>query len=385
MPLDPLSTNQIEVIRGPATLRYGSQSIGGIVNGTNNRIPEALPCAQPGKAAAPFIGPNGRPCVSFETRGSLDTASNGREGAALLDVGAGNFAIHVDTFGRPTDNYRVPHYPYLTPPDPLDAPRATQPGAFSGRQPNSAMTADGYSIGGSYIFSEGFFGVAYTRNNSLYHVPGVDAEDHNTRLDAHQDKFTSKGEWRPQAFAIDAVRFWAGATNYRHNELGLSRRARSHHRRRRQTFTNKEQEGRLEVQLLPMNLRFATLTTALGMQGGHQELTAPGDNTDPGNGLWDPNKNHRIAGFIFNEFKFSETGPRASLPAASRSVDLSGTARIFPGGGVLVQTPVSRTYTPKSASVGLDPEPALGPRRQPHRAICGARAEACGNVLGRRP
>src|SRR5712672_1281800 len=60
VPLDPLSTNQLEVIRGPATLRYGSQSIGGIVNGTNNRIPEALPCAQPGMAAAPFIGANGR-------------------------------------------------------------------------------------------------------------------------------------------------------------------------------------------------------------------------------------------------------------------------------------------------------------------------------------
>src|SRR5882762_4585738 len=32
------------VIRGPATLRYGSQSIGGVVSATNNRIPEALPC-----------------------------------------------------------------------------------------------------------------------------------------------------------------------------------------------------------------------------------------------------------------------------------------------------------------------------------------------------
>src|SRR5947208_4163849 len=30
VPLDPLSTNQLEVIRGPATLRYGSQSLGGI-------------------------------------------------------------------------------------------------------------------------------------------------------------------------------------------------------------------------------------------------------------------------------------------------------------------------------------------------------------------
>ena len=43
VPVNPLATDQIEVIRGPATLRYGSQSIGGVVSSTNNRIPDALP------------------------------------------------------------------------------------------------------------------------------------------------------------------------------------------------------------------------------------------------------------------------------------------------------------------------------------------------------
>ena len=50
VPIDTLATNQIEVIRGPAALRYGSTSIGGIVSATNNRIPDALPSC----AAAPF-------------------------------------------------------------------------------------------------------------------------------------------------------------------------------------------------------------------------------------------------------------------------------------------------------------------------------------------
>src|SRR5438128_5997801 len=44
VPIDPLTSNQIEVIRGPATLRYGSQAIGGVVYSDNNRIPSALPC-----------------------------------------------------------------------------------------------------------------------------------------------------------------------------------------------------------------------------------------------------------------------------------------------------------------------------------------------------
>jgi iron complex outermembrane recepter protein len=362
VPLDPLSTNQLEVIRGPATLRYGSTSIGGVVNGTNNRIPEALPCAQPGMAAAPFIGANGRPCVSFETRGALETVSNGREGAVLLDAGGGNFAIHADAFARKTDDYRVPHYPYLTPPNPLELPLATQPGQFNGRQPNSAAESNGQSIGGSYVFNEGFFGAAYTRNNSLYHIPGIDGEGHQTRIDMHQDKFTGKGEWRPQAFAIDAVRFWAGATDYRHNELGLADPLDVTTDGRRQTFTNKEQEARVEVQLLPMNLQFATLTTALGVQGGHQNLTAPGDDpTSPLNGLWDPNRNNRIAAFAFNEFKFSET-TKAQLAGRVERVRLNGTTPdLIPDvfdvaadpNSIGPATQRSLLFTPKSASVGV--------------------------------
>ena len=77
----------------------------------------------------------------------------------------------------------------------------------------------------------------------------------------------------------------------------------------RQTFTNKEQEGRVEVQLMPFNARFAAVTTAFGLQAGHQELTAPSPD-DPGsplNGLWDPNNNTSVAGYVFNEFKFTET------------------------------------------------------------------------------
>ena len=77
------------------------------------------------------------------------------------------------------------------------------------------------------------------------------------------------------------------------------------------------------MQLAPFNLRFATLTTAIGVQGGHQELTAPSpDNA----GLWDPNTNNRIAGYMFNEFKFSET-TKAQIAGRIERVNLSGISR----------------------------------------------------------
>jgi iron complex outermembrane recepter protein len=357
VPIDPLSTNQVEVIRGPAALRYGSQSIGGIVSGTNNRIPEALPCGPPSllagrpvgiyKALPPSAEQQG--CINVETRTAVQSVDNGLEGAALLDAGGGNVAIHADAFGRRADDYRIPRYPYLVPPNSADFSRVTQPGAFDGKQPNSALRNSGESLGGSYVFRDGFLGLAVTQNDALYHIPGIDGEDHNTRIDAHQTKLTTKGEWRMPVDFIDAVRFWGGATDYRHNEIGLADDTNPASDGVRQIFTNKEQDGRLEVQLAPVDLRFASLTTALGLQAGHQDLTAPSpDNA----GLWDPNRNTREAGYVFNEFKFSET-TKGQIAGRIENIDLSGFARSFSTTGGTLSTPVSLAFTPKSASVGL--------------------------------
>jgi iron complex outermembrane recepter protein len=360
VPVDPLATNQVEVIRGPAALRYGSTSIGGVVSATNNRIPDALPVcgAAPFQtyglpAKAPLAEVQSPSCVTAETRTAVNSVDRGVDGAILLDAGAGNFAVHADAYGRKSSDYNIPSYPYLFVPG--------QP--FNGRQPNSAAQADGASIGGSYIFHGGFIGAAITQTDALYHIPGIDGADHLTRIDAHQTKFTAKGEYRPDSAAIDAIRFWAGATDYKHNEIGLADPADLTTLGVRQTFTNKEQEGRLEVQLAPFNARFAAITTAFGLQAGHQELTAPSpdDPTSPLNGLWDPNKNTRVAGYVFNEFKFSET-TKAQIAGRVEHVDLSGTTPAFiplvfdvaaDPASIGPATAQNLHFTPKSASVGL--------------------------------
>ena len=187
VPVDPLSTDRVEVIRGPATLRYGSQSIGGVVSASNNRIPEAMPCSP---AFAMSKG-----CAQFETLTAWSSVDRGIEGAQIADVGAGNFAFHGDVFGRRTRDYRIPSYPYLGEVEPL----ATQPGNFNGRQPNSSTRSDGWSVGGSHFFTGGYAGLAVTQNNSLYRIPGQDGEIHGTRIDGEQTKVTSKGEFRLQS------------------------------------------------------------------------------------------------------------------------------------------------------------------------------------------
>ncbi|HEU4805233.1 MAG TPA: TonB-dependent receptor [Nitrobacter sp.] len=347
VPIDPLSTNQVEVIRGPAALRYGSTAIGGVVSASNNRIPETSPCAPPlttqtyGYAVkSPQLSPPPA-CVNVETRGAVSSVDQGREGGVLLDAGGGGFAIHADAFARRTDDYAI----------------------SGGTQKNTATDSNGGSVGGSYLFDGGFVGAAVTQNNSLYHIPGHEGEEAGTRIDAHQTKFTAKGEYRPDAAAVDAIRFWLGATDYKHNELGLADTADPSSDGVRQTFTNKEQEGRMEVQLAPFNLRFAALTTAIGVQASHQELTAssPDDPLSPLNGLWDPNSNGRLAGYIFNEFKFSDT-TRAQVAGRVEHVTLNGsTPSVIPGlfdltvdpGAIGVATPRALNFTPASGSLGL--------------------------------
>ncbi len=356
VPIDPLATNQIEVVRGPAALRYGSTSIGGVVSATNNRIPEALPAcpAAPFKtygmqASAPLADAQSSSCMNVETRTAISSVDRGVEGGILLDAGGGNVAVHADAYGREASDYSIPSYPYL-----FDQTRPV-----NGKQPNSAAQASGASVGASYIFHGGFIGAAITQTDALYRIPGIDGADHQTRIDAHQTKLSAKGEYRPDAAAIDAIRFWASATDYKHNEIGLADPADPSTLGVRQTFTNKEQEGRIEVQMAPFNARFAAVTTAFGLQAGHQQLTAPSPD-NPGtlfNGLWDPNNNSRVAGYVFNELKFSDT-TKAQIAGRIEHVDLHGATPNFPADFLPDGTPQSAlarnpSYTPKSGSVGL--------------------------------
>jgi iron complex outermembrane receptor protein len=319
VPVDPLAAQQIEVVRGPGTLRWGSQAIGGVVNVDNNRIPTALPSRG----------------FSAELKGAASSADNGVEGAVLLDAGKDNVAFHADAYGRRADDYRIPGYPYLRPAD------QTLP--FSGRQPNSSQRSEGQSVGGSYLFDGGFVGIAVSRFGALYRVPGVEATETNTRIDMTQTKVTSKGEFRPDSPFIATTRFWFGATDYKHDELaneggfdGVQ-----------QTFTNREQEGRVEVKLNPVDLKFATLTTALGVQASHQKLDAPGVE----GGLFDPNSTKTLAGYVFNEFQF-DAATRMQLSGRIERANINGAVPdLFVDPNVAIDR--SLAFTPKSGAVGL--------------------------------
>ena len=129
-PLDPLAAERVEVIRGPAALRWGSNATGGVVNVINNRIPTELP----------------ERAVQGRLNGGWNSGTNGWDGAAQAQVRAGNWVLHGDIFGRKDHDYALPG---------------------GGKQANSFVRTDGQALGLSYIGEQGFIGTSVSHLRAL--------------------------------------------------------------------------------------------------------------------------------------------------------------------------------------------------------------------------
>ncbi|MDO8981902.1 MAG: TonB-dependent receptor [Afipia sp.] len=312
VPIDPLSADKVEVIRGPATLRYGSQAIGGVVSATNNRIPEKL--VQDG--------------FSARFKGGASSVDNGLDGAVSLDASGNNVAIHADAYGRRAGDYRIP----------------------GGVQANTRLQSEGQSVGGSYIFDGGYIGTAIQHITSLYHIPGVIDAPQNLRIDMEQTKWTSKGELRAPIDGIDAVRFTFGASNYKHDELGLNGNGVDVVKN---IIKNREVEGRFELDHAAIATAMGALTGTWGAQFGQRDLGTDGSL----GGLLAPTKTNTAAAFAFEQIQFTDT---LRMQAAARIENhiVKGMAPTFPADflpppNTFSEEPARRTFTPKSASLGV--------------------------------
>jgi iron complex outermembrane receptor protein len=322
VPIDPLAVQRTEILRGPAALRFGSQAVGGVVEATNNRIPTGAPAGG----------------VAAELRAAATTGDRGWESGLLLDAGGRNGAIHADVYGRRGDDYSIPRYPYLFPPSP--------PPPFDGRQPNSSFHSEGAAVGGSYLFEGGYAGVAITRFMSDYHVPGIEAAASRTHLRLEQTKIISKGEYRPTSAAVAAIRYWAGLVDYRHDEIGLNDIG---FEQVAATFVNREKEGKLEVETMPMLTPVGALTSIFGVQGLHQALDTAGE------AILFPARTRIAAAYVFNELQHTPT-LRTQLAARIEGVKISGTAVEFPANFIPPpddppSSPRTLNFTPKSISL----------------------------------
>ncbi|MFJ2989033.1 TonB-dependent receptor [Collimonas sp. NPDC087041] len=180
------TARQIEILRGPAALLYGSGAIGGLVNVINDRIPTEL---QKG--------------VSGEAEARYSSVDNGRSTSLVLDGSAGPVGWHLDGDWRDTGNYKIPGH---TTQNDAESP--------SGRLPNSFTHETGLGAGASYIASWGYIGASVATLDDHYGIPTAE----KSFIDLHQTRYDIAGQVDAPFTGIEKLTFKLGHTDYTHTE-----------------------------------------------------------------------------------------------------------------------------------------------------------------------
>ncbi|HJX27117.1 MAG TPA: TonB-dependent receptor, partial [Thermoanaerobaculia bacterium] len=330
--VDPLAAEQIEVLRGPATLLYGSSAVGGVVNVIDNRVPDSLP-------GAPIGG-------TVELRGG--TVADERGGATSLDGAlGGHFAWHVDLMKRETDDYEIPGLAESAALRAEEGEEGEEHEQVRGIARNSATDTESGTVGLSWIGDHAFFGVATGRYNSLYGIPGGHAhgEEHEgeeeeegeheeealVRVDLEQRRWDLRGGVTQPFGMFRGVNLRFGSTDYEHRELeGAEVGTR---------FLSDSWEGRLEL----LQKRYGALSGSFGLQAQSRDFEAIGEEA-----FVPPTQTDSWALFTFQEI---ERGPwRFQLGGRFERQDVTAD---LPSDPDAVEGPDDRSFDGLSGSAGL--------------------------------
>jgi iron complex outermembrane receptor protein len=173
---------QIEIIKGPATLLYGSGAVGGAINVVTRRIPATLP----GQAASGSVSLRG------------DSASRLRAAVGLLDLASDDVTLHADGYTRRSDDVTVP----------------------GGRIANSDSRGTGGSVGASLLNEAGYAGVSIGALNENYGIPqAAGSAAGGPRIDMKQTRLALRAEQGLGDGALERVAIAATHSNYDHSEL----------------------------------------------------------------------------------------------------------------------------------------------------------------------
>lgn len=289
IPIDPLSAQSIEVVRGAATLRYGSQAIGGVVNILNNRVPTELPAK----------------ALSGEVSGAFDSVSNTGEGTALMDGRAGDIVAHADGFYRNAGNYDTPVGPQ-------------QNSFFRGHGENVGAT---WFVGGS---KDTHIGAAIQQYDAQYGIPSD-----STYIDMHQTKVTTRSAFALGQGLVRSLNVDASYADYTHTENEPDGTVDT-------TFRNKEADGRAELLFAPIG---PVQNTALGVEIQHRAFQAIGEDAT----YLFPTTTDTQAGYLFTD---TPIGDAFHLQVAGRveHVHVQGT----PASNIFT----TQDFTPVSGSIG---------------------------------
>jgi iron complex outermembrane receptor protein len=267
--LDPATATQIEVVRGPATLLYGSSAIGGVVNLVSDEI-----------ATHPVNGVHG----AFTAQGA--TADQNAGVAGNVSGGNGRLAWRVNGSGQRTDDYETPE----------------------GKIPNTQ--SDSKSGGGSLAFtsSNSFLGGSYQYIDTRYGVPFV--EEGGTTLHPRRTRIDVRGERRNLDGFISGIKFQGGFRDYKHDEIEASGEIAT-------SFKNQVTEGNFYLNHGPTG----RLAGTFGVRGEHRDYSAAGEEA-----LAPPTLQNSMSAFVYEELKYRHAAVQFGARLDHTTFDPDGAA-----------------------------------------------------------
>ncbi len=188
---------QVEVLRGPATLFYGSGAIGGVVNVVDDRIPKGTD-------------------TYGEWRLENHSVADDKLISASGNTGIGNFGLHADGFWRDADDYKIPG-----PAEVHDDHEEEEEHHDEKHLHNSWSEASGGNLGASYVDDEGFVGISVGILDRQYGIPGHShgEEAVDVYADLEQTRWQLQGKRNLDSNLFSSTGFSAGYTDYQHAEI----------------------------------------------------------------------------------------------------------------------------------------------------------------------
>lgn len=312
--IEPFLADQIEVLKGPATLLYGSGAIGGAVNVVDGRIPEAV-------TDEPLQG-------RAELRGN--TVNDETTGMFRMDATAasGNVVFHVDGLHRETGDYNIPGYAE-------SAQRMAEEGetpdpSQKGTLPNSAIRTDSGALGVSWIGERGYLGVGASLFDTRYGVPGHAHEGGDHEHEHEGEEHEAEGEEGPVTIAMTQHRYEVRGGL---DDLGVFKSLRAKVARTEYThteyegeevgtvFDNTSTEARVELVHQPL----LGWDGAVGVQWGQRDFEAIGDEA-----FVPPSKGRDAGVFWLGERTFGPVKAELGARADRSKVDVDDAVAIGP-------------------------------------------------------
>ncbi len=291
--IDPLMAKRIEVIRGPATLLYGSGASGGLINVLTDRVPEET-------SKHPLWG-------ALELRG--DSALGERAAATHIDGGAGMWAWHADAHKRRTRDVAIPGFALSKALREQLAAAGEEADGTRDTLTNTASETYGGAVGGSWIGDRALAGIGVSRFDTSYGIPDTGGES-GVHIEMRQTRYDMKAELRHIGDRITTARLRASYNDYTHGEVEASGEIGT-------LFQQKGVDTRLVFDHAPLGGWRGTF----GVQYRHVDLAVSGEEA-----LVPASETRNVGYFVFEERSFGavtlEVGTRLEgqqIDVASRS------------------------------------------------------------------